>query len=68
MHLIHTQSAQSAKMWSLATDVAWPVCLNACLLHTTFSHKTAEPIAVPFCMRIRVGPRNYVLGRCSDPP
>jgi len=42
------------------------VCRSVC--HTSEPCKTAEPIEIPFGLRTRVGPGNYVLHGGPDPP
>ena len=57
------------KMWSIATDVAWSICLCVCvcLLDTSCEAcKMAEPIDIQFGLWTRVGPRNHVLGHGPD--
>jgi len=46
-------------MRPLATDVAWSVCV--CV-------SSVEPIAMPFGLWTRVGPRNHVLAGGPDLP
>jgi len=45
-----------------------PACLSVCRSVTLVSRaKTAEPIEMPFGLRTRVGPVNYVLDGGPDP-
>jgi len=53
-------------MRATVTDrVAWSVGRSVTLVS---SGKTAEPIEMPFVLRIWVGPRNHVLDGDPDPP
>jgi len=45
--------------------VAWSVCRSVTVSSPA---KTAEPIKMPFGLRTRVGPGNYVLDRDPDRP
>jgi len=52
-------------MWSVVTDrVAWSVGLSVKLVSPA---KTAEPIEMPFELRIRVSPGNHVLDGVQIP-
>ena len=53
-------------MRSIVRDrVAWSVCLSVTLVRPA---KTAEPIEMPFGLKTRVGPENYVVDGSPDPP
>ena len=55
-------------MRSIATHVAWSVCMSVRLLVTNASPtKPTEPIEVPFGAYTRVGPRNRVFGGARIP-
>jgi len=62
----HRMHAVHRCVRSIATCVAWPVCVSVCILvlvTTVFSStETGEPIEVPFGVWTRVGPRNRVSG------
>ena len=49
-------------MRPVVTDrLAWSICLSVCLSLSHYPAKTAAPIEIPFGLRTRVGPGNYVL-------
>jgi len=52
--------APGAKVWPIATDALWSVCVCLFVGQNRDRTKTAEPIEMPFWMWTRVGPRNHV--------
>jgi len=60
----------SAQVQSIATDVAWSVCLSVCLLLLVTTMSCAEmdeKVKMPVWMWTRVDPRNHLLGRAQIP-